>query len=650
MTKPIWTPSQNRMIESNLYQYMQRMSRRFQKQFSNYDALYQWSIDSIDDFWESIWDEAGIISSEKYVSIRHGNNMFGTKWFESAQLNFAENLLKYTDSHTAIISKSESRTTSTITYSELHEQVARCAKGLKTLGVTKNDRVAAFIPNIVEAVIAMLAVTSIGAIWSSCSPDFGLQGVLDRFSQIQPKVLLTANGYTYNGKTFDSLERVATIKERIPSIKTVIIIPLIEQTISTSISGSTDWDQLLHNQATTIDFEQLPFDHPVYIMYSSGTTGIPKCIVHGAGGTLLQHYKEHVLHTDINRSDVVTYFTTCGWMMWNWLISVLQTGATMYLFDGSPSYPNINILWNAIETNRITHFGTSPKFLSSCENTSIKPYEEVDLSSLKTILSTGAPLTDNNFDYVYNNIKQDVQLSSISGGTDILSCFMLGCPLLPVYKGEIQCRGLGMKVEAYDPQGQPLLEQVGELVCTAPFPSMPVSFYNDPDNLKYKSAYFDLYQDIWAHGDFIKITKHGGIVVSGRSDATLNPGGVRIGTAEIYAPVEEMEEINDSIVVAQRYNNDVRILLFVQLHEQYILTDELRQKIKARIRQRQTPRHVPAVILAVNSIPYTISGKKVEIAVTRTIHGETVPNKDALMNPESLQQYEKLAIGLTDQK
>jgi acetoacetyl-CoA synthetase len=528
--------------------------------------------------------------------------------------------------------------------------VSSCAIGLKRLGVKKGDRVAGFVPNYPESIVAMLATTSLGALWSSCSPDFGLKGVLDRFGQIRPKVLFAIEEYQYNGKIINCKEKIQQITEEIPDIQTVV---LLERFYDFKTRGAKHnrlnkkhkplyFKDLINLSAKVLKFVQLPFDHPVYVMYSSGTTGIPKCIVHGAGGTLLQHYKEHALHTNLKRSDIITYFTTCGWMMWNWLVSALQIGAAIFLYDGSPVYPDTKILWRKIEAEKISVFGTSPKFLTISQKSKIVPGKKFNLSSLKAILSTGSPLSAENFKYVYKNVKKDIQLSSISGGTDIISCFMLGNPILPVFSEEIQCRGLGMKVESFDENGRPLIGEKGELVCTKPFPSMPVFFWNDPDGKKYKSAYFERYPGVWLHGDFIKITERGGIIVYGRSDATLNPGGVRIGTAEIYRIVEAMDEIADSLVIGQEWENDVRIILFIVPKSGINLSPNLNDKIKMNIRNSATPRHVPSKIIEIKEVPRTISGKKVEIAVSRLINGQKIDNKDALINPDSLRQFLEL--------
>ena len=640
MTQPVWRPTQDRIQNANLTQFIKQVSQKTGKKFSSYHELYHWSIQNLEEFWQSIWEFSEIVHSKKYEKILDADGMWRAKWFQGAKLNFAENLLRYRDDRTAIISWTEYREPVRYTFQELYLLVAKFAESLKQNGVKQGDRVVGYISNIPEAIIAMLAATSIGAVWSSCSPDFGIQGVLDRFGQIQPKILITANGYSYNGKKFNLVHRVEQIAEKIPSLDKIVIIQQIVGDNGKSIPKSIDWHEFISNSATEIEFNQLPFDHPVYIMYSSGTTGVPKCIVHGAGGTLLQHYKELMLHTNLKREDTFLYFTTCGWMMWNWLVSSLAVGSTVFLYEGNPAYPDIGILWKAIMDEKINVFGTSPKFLTTCENAGIQPGQKYDLSSLKTLLSTGSPLTNRNFEWVYKNVKQDVQLSSISGGTDIISCFMLGNPLLPVYSGEIQCLGLGMKVETTDEGGQIIKNQVGELVCTAPFPSRPIYFWNDPDNQKYRSAYYDHFPGIWRHGDYIKITENEGVIVFGRSDSTLNPGGVRIGTAEIYGPVEVMAEIEDCVVVGQKWQDDVRIVLFVVLAATVKFDEELIQKIKSTIRQNRTPRHVPSIILPIKDVPRTISGKKVELAVTKTIHGEEVKNKSALANPESLEQFE----------
>ncbi|MDF1545395.1 MAG: acetoacetate--CoA ligase [bacterium] len=639
-SKLLWQPDENNIRETNLAQFMFFLAEEYDLNFPDYARLYEWSVTSPADFWESFWKYSGIIHSQSYDQVLASDTMFDSHWFRGARLNFAENLLRFRDDRPALIARRENRPEPTIlSYAELHKQVQLTASAMRKSGVAIGDRVAAFIPNIPEAVIAMLAATSIGAVYSSCSPDFGVQSLIDRFGQIKPKLLITADSYSYNGKIHDSLEKVRQLCRKVAGIEQVVVVDLHRADGSGEPDHWTTWEQFLNTaDSSPLQFEQLPFDHPVYIMYSSGTTGTPKCIVHGAGGTLLQHAKEHRLHTNLNRDDLLFYFTTTGWMMWNWLVGSLSTGNGIYLYDGSPSYPDLEHLFAAVESERISVFGTSPKFLSACQNASLSPKNKFDLSSLKAMLSTGAPLSDENFKWVYQNVKADLQLSSISGGTDILSCFMLGNPTLPVRSGEIQCRGLGMSVEAYDDRGKSLIDKVGELVCTKPFPSMPVSFWNDSDRTKYYAAYFDHYKGLWRHGDYIRITAEGGVVVYGRSDATLNPGGVRIGTAEIYNPVEEIREIEDSIVIGHRIGTDVEIVLFVVTAKDAELTPQLKETIRDAIKKQATPRHLPARIIAVPQIPHTLNGKKVEIAVSRVIHGQEVPNREALANPEALDQ------------
>jgi len=532
-----------------------------------------------------------------------------------------------------------------MTYSELYDEVARVAKSLKEMGVKAGDRVGGFVPNMPEAIIAMLATTSMGAVWSSCSPDFGIKGVLDRFGQIKPKVLFTANGYSFKGKKIDSIERVSTILKDLPSIEKVVVIPYTEEDPDiSSIPNAVHYRDFKSNDPhIEIEFEQLPFDQPLYIMFTSGTTGLPKCMVQSAGGILVHHLKELMLHTDVKREDKIFYFTTCGWMMWNWLVSSLGLGASLILFDGNPFYPNPGALWKLAQDEKMTILGTSAGYISAIMGTTLKPSRDYDLSSLKTLTSTGSPLSVEGFEFVYREVKGDIQLSSISGGSDLNGCFALGNPMGPVYSGELQCRGLGMKVESYDENGKPVLNQKGELVCSAPFPSMPIYFWDDPDNKKYHAAYFDVYPNIWRHGDFIEIREDtGGVIIYGRSDATLNPGGVRIGTAEIYRQVEQMEEIDDSLVIGQEWIGDVRVILFVKLAEGRELTEELKKKIKQDLRANASPRHVPAKIISVPEVPYTLNMKKVELAVKKTIENKPVQNRDALSNPEALDYFKDI--------
>ncbi|MFZ5652313.1 MAG: acetoacetate--CoA ligase [Bacillota bacterium] len=642
MGEMLWMPSGERVEQANMTGFIRFVNESHGKKLTSYDQLYDWSVSEIPHFWESVWKFCGIIASKPYDNVvTNLDDMLGSRWFNGARLNFAENLLRYRDDRTALIFRSESGATSRIAYRELYGKVAGLAAALRDMGVKTGDRVAGFMPNMIETVTAMLAATSIGAIWSSCSPDFGIKGVLDRFGQIQPKVLFTADGYYYNGKSHDSLAKIAGIISEIPSVEKVVVVPYTRERADISgIPNSVHLQDFMEaTPAGEPVFEQLPFNHPVYIMYSSGTTGVPKCIVHGAGGTLIQHLKELVLHTDLKREDTIFYYTTCGWMMWNWLVSSLAVGATVLLFDGSPFYPNADSLFQMAQEEGVTVFGTSAKYLAAAEKENVRPAEKYGLGALKAVLSTGSPLSVDSFEYVYRDIKKDLCLSSISGGTDIISCFALGNPIGPVYKGELQCRGLGMKVQAFGEDGKPVTGQKGELVCTAAFPSMPVYFWNDPDMKKYRGAYFDVYDNVWRHGDFVEVTPNNGVIIYGRSDATLNPGGVRIGTAEIYRQVEALPEILDSLVVGQDWDNDVRVVLFVKMAPGFELTGELVNKIKKQIRDNTTPRHVPAKIINVKDIPYTISGKKVELAVRNVIHNQPVLNKDALANPDALDNY-----------
>ena len=644
MSRPLWEPSAERIADTRMTRFIEFVNHKYGTNFTEYNGLWEWSVTSIPDFWAAMWEFGEIKASKPFSQVVDDNTKLpGAKWFSGAELNFAENLLRYSDDREALVFRGESGFELRMTYAQVYDAVAKCAQSLKAAGVTKGDRVAGFMPNMPQTIIAMLATTSMGAIWSSCSPDFGHQGVMDRFGQINPKILFTADGYFYNGKSFDSLGRVKDVLAIVDSIEKVVVVPYVSDSPDISgLRGGVVWGDFLDNDATEIDFEQLPFDHPVYIMYSSGTTGIPKCIVHGAGGTLIQHLKELWLHTDLDRDDRMFYFTTCGWMMWNWLVSTLTSGATVLLFDGSPFYPDAGTLWQLAQDEKMTVFGTSARYLAAVENAGLKPAEKFDLGSLRAVLSTGSTLSVESYHFVYDHVKSDLQLASISGGTDIISCFALGNPNGAVWEGELQCRGLGMKVEAFGDDGQPVYGEKGELVCTAASPSMPIYFYNDPDGRKYHDAYFDVYPGVWLHGDFIEITEHQGVIIYGRSDATLNPGGVRIGTAEIYRQVENMDEIADSLVIGQDWDNDVRVILFITLNPGVEFNDDLVKKIKTTIRTRTTPRHVPVKIIPINDIPYTISGKKVELAVRKVIHGQEVKNRDALANPGALDLYEDL--------
>ena len=645
--KKLWKPSASRVQSSHIFNFIQfiKKKNKHNKQIGKINSsskLYDWSVGSPAEFWDDLWDYCDVLSSKKGKTIlTNPNKMPGAIWFPESRLNYAENLLRQRDDQEAIVFKGEDKVENRLTYAQLYDAVSITAQALSKQGVKKGDRVAAFLPNLPDTIIFMLAATSLGALWSSCSPDFGTQGVLDRFGQIKPKILIGVDGYFYNGKQIDTTQKLGEIASSLGSLKKVVVVPY---TTSKPKIAAIKKSILLHDfvkpfKPGQIKFEQVPFNHPLFIMFSSGTTGVPKCIVHGHGGTLLQHLKEHRLHTDLKVGDRFFYFTTCGWMMWNWLVSGLASGATLLLFDGAPTYPKPDTLFDFAEQERMTVFGTSAKYIDAINKLGVIPKKTHNLTHLTTITSTGSPLSPESFDYVYNNIKKDVLLSSIAGGTDIISCFVLGDPTLPVYRGEIQRRGFGLKVQVFNDQGKPVTGEKGELVCTAPFPSMPIGFWNDKNDRKYRDAYFANFKNTWCHGDFIEITERETLIIYGRSDAVLNPGGVRIGTSEIYRQVEKLDSVMESLVIGQTWQNDTRVVLFVRLRDGLKLTEKLRAEIKRTIRSNATPRHVPAKILQVADIPRTKSGKIVELAVRNLVHNEPVKNIEALANPKALAHF-----------
>jgi acetoacetyl-CoA synthetase len=627
---PMWTPSPERAAQTGMGRFMREAGK------SDYAALHRWSVEQAPEFWNRVWDFCGVVGEKGGETLVDGDRMPGARWFPQARLNFAQNLLRRRDGAEALVFWGEDRIKRRLSYKHLHDLVSRIAQALADVGVGKGDRVAGYLPNVPEATAAMLATASLGAVWSGCSPDFGVQGVLDRFGQIEPKVLFCADGYIYGGKEFDSQEKAAAVVDKLPSVEELVVVDYIGETAT---AGTSLYEFLEPFDPAEIQYQPVAFNDPLYILYSSGTTGVPKCIVHGAGGTLLQHLKEHRLHSDVRVGDRLFYFTTLGWMMWNWLVSGLASEATLLLYDGSPFVNRGRLLFDYADAERMTHLGTSAKFIDSLAKTGLKPIETHALTKLRAVLSTGSPLLPEGFDYIYQNVKRDVCLSSISGGTDIVSCFVLGNPAAPVWRGEIQAKGLGLAVEVFDEQGKPVKEEKGELVCTKPFPSMPIGFWNDPDGAKYRAAYFEKYPNVWRHGDWCEVTAHGGIIIYGRSDAVLNPGGVRIGTAEIYRQVEQVDEVIESLVIGQDWEGDVRVVLFVKLREGVQLGDELVTAIKRRVRENTTPRHVPAKIVQVHDIPRTKSGKIVELAVRDVVHGRAVKNIEALANPEALEHF-----------
>jgi acetoacetyl-CoA synthetase len=644
---PLWTPPRDRQEASNLHRFLASLGAVHDKSLSGFDDLHAFSIAEPEAFWTAIWDFAGIKAARRGErALIDGHKMPGARFFPDAELNFAENLLVKSDETPALVFRGETGATRTVSWRELQQAVSRLSQGLAQAGLEPGDRVAAVVPNMPETIMASLATLALGGIWSSCSPDFGVNGILDRFGQIGPKVLVASDGYTYNGRTFDIGDKLAEVVGRLPEVELVLLIDYIgrAEEIASRIPKARTLDSFMAAHAPgAIEFARLPFDHPLYILFSSGTTGVPKCIVHRSGGVLLKHLCEQQLHTDMKPSDRLFYFTTCGWMMWNWLMSGLATGATLLLYDGSPVYPSETALFDFARDEAMTVFGTSAKFLDGIKKTGWRPADTHDLSSLRTMLSTGSPLAAESFDFVYEAIKPDLHLASISGGTDLCGCLVLGNPLAPVWRGEIQAKALGLDVDVFDEAGRPLATGKGELVCRNPFPSMPLMFWNDADGEKYHGAYFARFPGVWNHGDFAEHTLHGGLIIHGRSDATLNPGGVRIGTAEIYAQVEQIPEIVEALAIGQDWDNDVRIVLFVRLKDGAALDEPLRQQIKARIKAGASPRHVPARIVAVADIPRTKSGKITELAVRDVVHGREVKNQEALANPEALELFRDLA-------
>jgi acetoacetyl-CoA synthetase len=642
---PLWVPEPSEFSKTRLARFIDKAAAQSKRNVADFEALHQWSVDDPAAFWDLVWSFCGVIGSKPPAGHSGLDQMPGAQFFKGAELNFAENLLGNLPDGDAIVFRGEDKVERRFSSAELRRRVADLQQAMRSAGIRSGDRVAAMMPNMPETIIAMLATASLGAIWSSCSPDFGEKGVLDRFGQIEPKILIACDGYWYNGKQIDVAEKLEAVVAGLPSVETLLVVPYAGNSaaIVERISNAVLFDKFAAAGAgSDIDFPRFPFNHPLYILFSSGTTGVPKCIVHGAGGTLLQHLKEHQLHCDIGRGDGMFYFTTCGWMMWNWLVSGLASGARLMLYDGSPFYPDGNVLFDFAEAEKFGFFGTSAKFIDAARKAGLEPAKTHNLDCLRVVASTGSPLAPENFEFVYTSIKRNVHLASVSGGTDIVSCFVLGVPGQPVYKGEIQGPGLGMAVDVWDDHGKPVRQKKGELVCTRPFPSMPIGFWNDPDGAKYKAAYFERFENVWCHGDFAEWTGHGGMIIHGRSDATLNPGGVRIGTAEIYNQVEQMPEILEALAIGQDWENDVRVVLFVRLAEGILFDDNLQKAIRDRIRQGASPRHVPARIVAVADIPRTKSGKITELAVRDIVHGRQVNNQEALANPEALELFRGL--------
>jgi acetoacetyl-CoA synthetase len=650
MKEPLWTLSKDRIKDANITRFIEFVNKRYGKIFKSYNELYQWSIDRIPDFWAAMWDFAEIKASKKYDQVVDDLEKFpGARWFVGAKMNFAENLLRYRDDRSAFIFRGETQKSAKMTYAELYSTVARLAISLREIGIRPGDRVAGYMPNLIETAIAMLAATSVGAVWSSCATDIGAQAALDRLGQIEPKVLFSVDGYFYKGKPFSTLGNAAEVAKAIPSLKKVVIASYVgDKSDIKNIPNAVRYEDFLgKGKEPAFEFEQLPADHPIFIMFSSGTTGKPKCMVQSAGGILLNQLKELILHTDVKREDKVFYITTCSWMMWNWLLSSLGVGATVVLFDGNPNYPDAGAMWKMTQDEKITIFGLSASYINYLRSEGLQPGKKYDLSSLREISQTGSVLSAEGFEWVYREIKEDHHFNSISGGTDINGCFAIGSPIQPVYAGELQGPGLGMKIKAYDENGKPIWDKEGELVCEAPAPPMPLYFWNDPNGEKYRSAYFEHYPNVWRHGDYIVMHKDtGGITFYGRSDAVLKPSGVRIGTAEIYNVVEKIQGIADSLAIGQNWEGEQRIILFVKLAPGVQLTHELKDKIRKILREKASPRHVPAIIMEMPDAPYTMNMKKVESAVTNIIHGRPVLNRDALSNPQVLDYFEKIAPDL----